>query len=305
MVKTVSLDAAVPGTTAQALFDLVYGDGNIAFLQRFHAEINNDPEPRIGQWADDERSVSFLTPVDAPAFIKRMVGKDVMRVVEQQKRSPLPGGGWQLASTPVPDMPGGAKFTTQAVFTFTDSPAGCQVHAVVTCSASGPYGLTGTIEAFMADTSKESLQDFMTFVTKYVLEQAPAAALALPAAALPAAVPAAAASTAAEAPGEQFYDAMELPLPRLPLPLPAAAAAHALVPSSDGLRFDDAVLLYLRYMCRTGDQTVGLLQSMELHVRLLQEKVAQLEADAAERRRQRRWLPEIPDTIYTDRKSVV
>lgn len=70
----------------------------------------------------------FTTPVDAPAFIKRLVGKDVMTVEEAQLREALPDGGWRLTSRPVPDMPGGARFSTEAVFTFADAAGGaCQV----------------------------------------------------------------------------------------------------------------------------------------------------------------------------------
>lgn len=55
-----------------------------------------------------------------------------------------------------------------------------------------------------------------------------------------AAAPAAAARTE---PAEQFFDAEEPPLP------------------AAGMCFEDSALLYLRYMCRSGDQTVGLLQA--------------------------------------------
>lgn len=193
-----------------------------------------------------------------------------------------------------------------------------QVDAAVTCSASGPYGLAGTIEAFMADSASKSLREFLDSLLKFVqvrtqwqLErlrlqpkrlarcapcglpamlphcfrarrtpcwalrwhpdynvdrtlpghallpsspQAPAAGAAPAGAAAGAAAPAAAAPAGEAA--ELFYDAVELPLP----PLPAVPAVPAVVPSGDGLRFEDAALLYLRYMCRTGDQTVGLLQ---------------------------------------------
>jgi hypothetical protein len=47
-------------------------------------------------------------------------------------------------------------------------------------------------------------------------------------------------------PAEQFFDAEEPPLP------------------AAGMRFEDSALLYLRYMCRSGDQTVGLLQASGL-----------------------------------------
>ena len=81
------------------------------------------------------------------------------------------------------------------------------------------------------------------------------AAAAAAAATIPAAAPAAAGAAVAAAEAEQFFDATELPA--LPLALPAAAPFPE---SGEGLRFEDSALLYLRYMCRTGDQTVGLLQ---------------------------------------------
>lgn len=90
------------------------------------------PDPAdatVSSWGGDgQRTVVFTTPVDAPAFIKRLVGKDVMRVEEEQLREALPGGGWRLTSRPAPDMPGGARFVTEAVFTFADAAGGgCQV----------------------------------------------------------------------------------------------------------------------------------------------------------------------------------
>lgn len=291
MVRSVSFGIKVQGYSAQALFDLAYGD-DTTFLRSYHREVNAC-DATVSSWGGDgQRTVVFTTPVDAPAFIKRLVGKDVMRVEEEQLREALPGGGWRLTSRPAPDMPGGARFVTEAVFTFADAAGGgCQVDAAVTCSASGPYGLAGTIEAFMADSASKSLREFLDSLLKFV--QAPAAGAAPAGAAAGAAAPAAAAPAGEAA--ELFYDAVELPLP----PLPAVPAVPAVVPSGDGLRFEDAALLYLRYMCRTGDQTVGLLQVLELHVRSLQEKVAALQAADEERRRRRRWLPEIPDTVST------
>lgn len=65
--------------------------------------------------------------MDAPAFIKRIVGKDVMRVNEQQRRDYCADGSISLLSLPQPDMPGGAKFSTQVLFTFTNAADGCLV----------------------------------------------------------------------------------------------------------------------------------------------------------------------------------
>ena len=46
-----------------------------------------------------------------------------------------------------------------------------QVLAVVTCSAAGPYGLTGTIESFMAETARKSLQEFLDYILTYLKQQ--------------------------------------------------------------------------------------------------------------------------------------
>lgn len=69
----------------------------------------------------------FQTNRPPAAIIKRLVGKDVMRVQEAQARAALPGGAIRLTSLPVPDMPGGAKFATRAVFTFSNNAGGCRV----------------------------------------------------------------------------------------------------------------------------------------------------------------------------------
>lgn len=107
----------------------------------------------------------------------------------------------------------------------------------------------------MAAEAEKSLGQFFAFIPTFLAApEAAAAAAAAATAALPtpaalsAAAPVApAAAPAAEA--EPWYDEEELPLPPFPVMAPA-----------EGLRFEDAALLYLRYQCRTGDQLVGLLQ---------------------------------------------
>lgn len=75
------------------------------------------------------------------AIIKRMVGTEVMRVQEAQARAALPGGAIQLTSLPVPEMPGGAKFQTRAVFTFRNAAAGCKVRRGVAAVQQACVGL--------------------------------------------------------------------------------------------------------------------------------------------------------------------
>ena len=88
-------------------------------------------DAQVGDWEGDTRTVLFTTPVDAPAFVKRLVGKDVMQVKEEQRRVVGADGAITLTSTPQPDMPGGAKVSTQAVFTFraAANSSDCQVSA--------------------------------------------------------------------------------------------------------------------------------------------------------------------------------
>jgi hypothetical protein len=77
----------------------------------------------VRDWEGNERTIHFSTRLDAPAVITRMLGTEAIRVSEQQRRAFLPDGSIQLTSIPTPDIPGGARFTTQAVFTFSNAPA--------------------------------------------------------------------------------------------------------------------------------------------------------------------------------------
>ncbi|KAI3433841.1 hypothetical protein D9Q98_003644 [Chlorella vulgaris] len=304
MVKNVVVNVSVSGWAAQDLFDMVY-NGNGAFLRSFHRHVNGDPDASVGEWEDDQRTVTFCTPVDAPGLIKRMLPQDTIQVVERQQRGCETDGSLTLTSTPVPVVPGAAMFTTRAVLTFNDSGNGeCQIHAMVTCSASGPYGLIGTVESFMAEAGKKSLLQFLEAVKALVpgVQAVPpplvaasvATGLPAPAAATIAAVPASssfgparvAAAGHAELP-EQFYDAPELLLP--PTPSSGGGQPEEL----------DAAQLYLRYMCRTSDQTVGLLQALELQVRSLHDTVADLHRMVDEERRRRAWWPDLPHTVST------
>eukprot|EP00887_Chlorella_sp_A99_P005320 scaffold1.g5320.t1 len=292
MPKTVQLQIAVPGCTAQAFFDAVYG-GSTCLLQ-FHREVNKCETPSATELVDGHRSVTFTTPVDAPAFLRRLIGTDAVPVVESQAVSRDASGAIVVRSDPVPQFPGADKFRTLGITTIRDTAGGCQarkregerrgwIDAVVECSASGPYGLTGTIEGFMAATALKSMQEFWGFCQAYVARliasgQLEAVEPVEPAApAVAAAEPAAAAvllEPAGELEGEAFYDAQDAlagDLARLPEP-PA------------GVRFEEAALLYLRYLCRTGDQQVAVLQAVEKRLVRLEQAAADATTAAAEQR---------------------
>lgn len=67
--------------------------------------------------------------------------------------------------------------------------------------------------------------------------------------------------------------------PRCPPPLRAAEALPALplVPSGP-LSFEDAVLLYLRYMSRTGDHACSLMESQDQRLKALERDMAAIRA---------------------------
>jgi hypothetical protein len=141
-----------------------------------------------------------------------------------------------------------------------------QVIATVRCTATGPYGLQSTLEYYMSEAAYKSVNDFLQFCTSYVagLAAAPGALPALPmppeALAEPDAFPALAAPTYSPSslriPSREddspFFDVDDEPAvstPKLGAPLE-----------------DEAILLYLRYLCRTGDENAALLQALEVQL---------------------------------------
>jgi hypothetical protein len=124
---------------SQEVFDAIWSsEATLAF----HAEVNRDPQASATAWqaagaADSgvrrRRTVTFSTPVEAPAFIRRMIGKDVVLVVEEQVvEVGGPGGGagpgaLRVRSVPVLQIPGGARFATQTCFDLSNADGGCQV----------------------------------------------------------------------------------------------------------------------------------------------------------------------------------
>jgi hypothetical protein len=67
----------------QTYFDALYDDNAI---RTFHRDVNGDTNASVGQWnAQSERVNSFVLPLNAPAFVKRMIGSDSVPVTETQK----------------------------------------------------------------------------------------------------------------------------------------------------------------------------------------------------------------------------
>lgn len=301
----------------QTVFGLVYV--NPVCLTEFHTAVNRDPAAIIPAWdgSTGTRTLSFMKSVDAPAFIKRVLGSGTLRVVESQSVALGPvQGSVSLASVPCPEMKGADKFKTAVAVDLVPTPCGCQVwavqcmwrfsqrgfmgsfqvpwvrflqshhgltlppphavsmhqrlpcagsscqpsqpalslqvHARVSCSAAGPYGLSGAIEGFMAETAKASLVEFFEFCARF-LAASGAERLLAGASEARALLEGLAAPSPAQLPradSEAWADAEALPLP----------AADS----------DSTEVLYLRYLCSTGDQAVALLQRMDGRLARLQ-----------------------------------
>ena len=83
----------------------------------------------MGEWdAAGERCLRFATPLELPAVLKKLLGGGgAVRVTERQRRATAPDGTPTITSTPVPDLPGGAKFATVAQLSFRRRGSGCRV----------------------------------------------------------------------------------------------------------------------------------------------------------------------------------
>ena len=91
--------------------------------------MNNAPDAAITAWADNRRTIQFSMHVEAPAFLKRIVGVDSAKVTETQTVTFNTDGTISLRSVPVPNIPGGDKFTTQidTLLALSSDGSGCLV----------------------------------------------------------------------------------------------------------------------------------------------------------------------------------
>jgi hypothetical protein len=125
-----------------------------------------------------------------------LIKADCINVVEKQSFTILPTGSIQLESTPVPQIPGASNFSSTATILIENniaqhlsssfnsdsngnggSASSCSITATVLVTASGPWGLTSTIESFMATAAQESLQQFLGFCCQEINDLVRAGAL--------------------------------------------------------------------------------------------------------------------------------
>ena len=109
----------------QSYFEAVYQTGDCA--RRFHRDVNQVDDTEVTDWSAGQRVVIFTMRVNAPAFLKRIVGVDNAKVTETQTVTFRPDGSISVSSVPVPNIPGGNKFTSRIDCLLTANGPGCLV----------------------------------------------------------------------------------------------------------------------------------------------------------------------------------
>ncbi|KAK9814660.1 hypothetical protein WJX72_009374 [[Myrmecia] bisecta] len=297
MVKEVVESVVLQQCSVKEFHEAIFA-GTEATLQ-YHLEANKDPKATVGRWEAGVRLVTFTVPLQLPAVVKSAIGQDSLPIKETQQLRFEADGSLVVDSAPLLDIPGGSKFTTSARFVAASTPTnGCRVTATIICSAAGPWGMQGKIEAVMVDQARITIGAFLTFCQRWC-QQHKAEAARGPTAAVPAP-----ATPPLAAEGEQFYDAMESE---------SVAEAEAegnteeeAGPSSQELvlaaelGFEQAVLLYMRHLHVHSQQTCRLLEAMDSRLHSMEANIAAVRGVVAPHRRaavqkvatqQPRWPP--------------
>lgn len=167
MVKEFAHSEVIPGCTVKEFFEILYGDSSAA--KAYHKEVDKDENAKVESWQGNTRTVQFTMPMLLPAVLSKLIGSNSIPVKEIQKAEIDSGGSLHVTSIPIIGVPGGSNFQAVAKLTVTNTTtagiAGCKVQALVSCTANGPWGLTGMIEGVMVDQSATSVLGYLKFCT--------------------------------------------------------------------------------------------------------------------------------------------
>lgn len=107
------------------LFSAVWGDSKC--IRRFHLETNNDEGVSVTEWDSAQRTVIFATPINVPAVVRRVIGSEVIQVVETQTTEVCSDGSILVHSAPEPQIAAASMLKTEAEFHLQPKDAGCRV----------------------------------------------------------------------------------------------------------------------------------------------------------------------------------
>ncbi|KAL3132882.1 hypothetical protein ABBQ38_006801 [Trebouxia sp. C0009 RCD-2024] len=114
----------------QEVFRAIWEDSSV--WAGYHHKCDH-PDAVVSRWQSDERKVTFSTPLKAPAFIKKLVGVEVLEIIETQLLHRQSDGSLEVESRPVLAAPGASKFTTHASFSMSEA-----VNGKRSCKAGAP-----------------------------------------------------------------------------------------------------------------------------------------------------------------------
>jgi len=259
--------------TLQAFFRLVYLDSS--FLRRFHAQVNNDDAAIVPPWDHlRKRDLTFRTPVNAPQLIRNWINADSLVIIESQSFNILSSGNIQIESIPVPQFSGASNFSSTATIFIEntvddggdDSTWGCLITATALVTATGPWGLTSTIESFMASSAHDSLLEFLGFCCQEINDLQRAGALQSALARIPSLdeePPLLLPSQPQEETLAEFHDAEE-----------AEEAASTMVDLAGPFpeEVSEVLSLSFRYLFKSIDENTAILKSIDARLERIEQK---------------------------------
>lgn len=162
MVKEYVSSTLIDDSSVQEVFRAIWEDSSV--WAGYHHKCDH-PDAVVSRWQSDERKVTFSTPLKAPAFIKKLVGVEVLEIIETQLLHRQSDGSLEVESRPVLAAPGASKFTTHASFSMSEAVNGkrsCKIEVRITCTCS-VWGMQTTVEGMMVAQAAESMQKFLAW----------------------------------------------------------------------------------------------------------------------------------------------
>eukprot|EP00884_Botryococcus_braunii_P009593 jgi/Botrbrau1/18635/Bobra.0367s0071.1 len=227
MGRDFNISTVFDGYSAKDFFEIVFFSPTMTLA--FHREVHGDANANVGPWVDEQRVVNYRMAPDIPATLRAIIGVDVIPMEETQTIQEQQEDKYKVLSQPRVDLPAGKMVSTSIVFSLGDGPAtagpACEVQIDVVVSASGPFGLVGTVEGVMVTKGKEAVEKYLRYCRQYLV-QLRASPQGLPPV-----------SSQADA----FFDALDY----LP-PSPLASGEAAGFPAGIDLETANAILRYLQ-----------------------------------------------------------
>ncbi|KAL3149525.1 hypothetical protein ABBQ32_002305 [Trebouxia sp. C0010 RCD-2024] len=162
MVKEYVSSTLIDDNGVQEVFRAIWEDSSV--WAGYHHNCDH-PDAVVSPWQGNERKVTFSTPLKAPAFIKKLVGVEVLEIIETQLLHRQSDGSLEVESTPVLAAPGASKFTTHALFSMSETVNGrksCKIEVRITCTCS-VWGMQTTVEGMMVAQAEESMLKFLAW----------------------------------------------------------------------------------------------------------------------------------------------